>query len=81
MCCSHLLYSAILFEKNALTTVRSLCKKQNKMRNKFLQIEYIHPYIIWCIDSFLSVISSFSIFLFSHYLINININFNQHWNL
>lgn len=47
------------------------------MRNKFLQIEYIHPYIIWCIDSFLSVISSFSIFLFSHYLINININFNQ----
>ena len=77
MRCSHLLYSAILFEKNALTTVRSLCKKQNKMRNKFLQIEYIHPYIIWCIDSFLSVISSFSIFLFSHYLINININFNQ----
>ena len=47
------------------------------MRNKFLQIEYIHPYIIWCIDSFLSVISSFSIFLFSHYLINISINFNQ----
>lgn len=77
MRCSHLLYSAILFEKNALTTVRSLCKKQNKMRNKFLQIEYIHPYIIWCIDSFLSVISSFSIFLFSHYLINISINFNQ----
>ena len=37
---------------------------KNKIRNKFLQTDYIHPYIIWCIDSFLSVISSFSIFLF-----------------
>lgn len=50
---------------------------KNKIRNKFLQTDYIHPYIIWCIDVFLSVISSFSIFLFFHYLINISIHFNQ----
>lgn len=50
---------------------------KNKIRNKFLQTYYIHPYIIWCIDVFLSVISSFSIFLFFHYLINISIHFNQ----
>lgn len=48
---------------------------KNKIRNKFLQTDYIHPYIIWCIDVFLSVISS--IFLFFHYLINISIHFNQ----
>lgn len=50
---------------------------KNKIRNKFLQTDYIHSYIIWCIDVFLSVISSFSIFLFFHYLINISIHFNQ----
>ena len=50
---------------------------KNKIRNKFLQTDYIHPYIIWCIDVFLSVIFLFSIFLFFHYLINISIHFNQ----
>ena len=46
---------------------------KNKIRNKFLQTDYIHPYRMLCIDVFLSVISSFSIFLFFHYLINISI--------
>ena len=50
---------------------------KNKIRNKFLQTDYIHPYIIWCIDVFLSVICSFSIFLSFHYMISISIHFNQ----
>ena len=64
-----------IMKKKPYRPMLSLLK--NKIRNKFLQTDYIHPYIIWCIDVFLSVISSFSIFLFFHYLINISIHFNQ----
>lgn len=44
------------------------------MNNKFLQISYMSPYIIWCSDCFLSVVSSLFCFLFFHYLVNISID-------
>lgn len=49
---------------------------KNKIRNKFLQTDYIHPYIIWCIDVFYLSYPHFYLFIF-HYLINISIHFNQ----
>ena len=50
---------------------------KNKIRNKFLQTDYIHPYIIWCIDVFYLSYPHFLSFYFSTILINISIHFNQ----
>lgn len=44
------------------------------MSNKFLRIDYFSPYIIWCADSLLSVISSLFSFLFFHYLMKVSVD-------
>lgn len=51
------------------------------MNARTTQMNYLSPHLIWCADSFFSIFSTLICYLFFHYLVEINIDTVQLFNL